>query len=168
MVSRRFPTGHCDRKPRSWRPDNNVLTMSNSRPRRHATQGIHLLLVSGTLLLAAGTLVACSTVIDALPTAAGGLPADTPPRPPEPPPAIPLAGAPARDTAPLSAQERKRLEDELIGIRDRQAASAAALAANGEPANPAAAAPPPANIDQAAKPSAKKKPAQEPANGTPN
>lgn len=117
------------------------------------------------LCLAAIPLAACSTaIIDNIPTGVGGLPADAPARPAQQPAYLPVNAPPtARDAPPLTAVEQKKLEDELVAIRDRQAATAAsAVAANGEPATSPPGAVPPANKEKtaSAKPAAKKKPAQ--------
>jgi len=108
------------------------------------------------------TLAGCSsTVIDNIPTALGGLPANAPARPAEPPQYLPVnALPPPRDTPPLSAEDQKKLESELVALRDKQAASvAAAAAANGDP--PAAAAnAKAATTKHDAKPPAKTKPSQ--------
>jgi hypothetical protein len=116
-------------------------------------------------LLTGVSLTACSTTgaIDLLPAAAGGLPADAPPRPAEQPRFLPVNAWPGpRDTPPLTADEQKKLEDELSAVRDRQAASVAA--ANGEPAKPAPGSPSGPEKKAGAKPPEKKKPTQESSN----
>ena len=118
------------------------------------------------LLLAAGSLAACGATtgaIDLLPTAAGGLPADAPARPAEQPRFLPVNAMPGpRDTPPLTAEEQKKLEDELSAVRDRQAASAAAASADGTKPVPDPA--PGPDKKSAAKPPEKKKPTQESSN----
>jgi hypothetical protein len=108
------------------------------------------------LLFAALALGGCSSVVDRIPTAAGGLPGDVPARPTEPAPYLPVnAMPPPRDTPPLSVDEQKKLEQELVGVRDRQAATAAAATAADQPPPAAPPATKPSNATQ--KP-AKKKP----------
>ncbi len=118
------------------------------------------------LCLAAVSLAGCAStaLIDNIPTGVGGLPAEAPPRPAQPPAYLPVNAPPtARETPPLDAAEQKKLEDELVAIRDRQAAAvAASAAANGEPAKPPPGAAPPASKEQVAttKRAVKKKPAE--------
>ena len=66
-------------------------------------------------------LAGCSTAIDLVPTAMGGLPSTVPQRATTPPdyPAVNVQPA-QRDIKPLTAEEQKKLQDELSGIRDRQ------------------------------------------------
>jgi hypothetical protein len=140
--------------------------MSNPRLRRRATPRLHLVFGGATLLSAFLLLAGCSTVIDKIPTGMGGLPASAPARPAESVEYLPIgAMPPARDTPPLTAEEQKKLGDELVAVRDKQAASvAAAAAANGAP--PPVAAPAPATPKaappkkDAKKPPAEKKPTQ--------
>jgi hypothetical protein len=129
-----------------------------SNMRHGSTLSVRLLWAGAALLLTL-LLAACSStaVIDLIPTGMGGLPASAKARPAEPAPYLPVdALPPPRDTPPLDDEGRKKLEDELVKVRDRQAASAAA-AANGDP--PPAPAPAAKPRKDAAKPP-KKKPAQ--------
>jgi len=116
------------------------------------------------LLLTAMPLAGCITngAIDLVPTAAGGLPADAPQRPAEAPRPIPYLAPVSRDTPPLTADEQKKLQDELSAVRDRQAASAAA--ATGEPGKPAPGSPGTADKKTAAKPGEPPKQAQQSSN----
>ena len=65
-----------------------------------------------------------STIADHMPTAAGGLPEDAPKRP-----AIQAAypavhdRPPVRDSAPLTADEQRKLEDDLAAARARVGAA---------------------------------------------
>lgn len=117
-----------------------------------------------TLMLTALPLAACITngAIDLVPTVAGGLPADSPQRPSEAPRPIPYIAPVARDTPPLTAEEQKKLQDDLSAVRDRQ--SAAAAAATGEPAKPAPGSPGTADKKTAAKPGETPKPTQQSSN----
>jgi hypothetical protein len=135
--------------------------------RQVVTLGVRLLWGSATLWAIALLLTGCSStaVIDLLPASMGGLPATAKTRPAEPAPYMPVdALPPPRDTPPLDDEKRKKLEDELTAVRDRQAASAAVATGNGDQSGapaPAASAPAPATKrgKDAAKPT-KKKPAQ--------
>lgn len=73
-----------------------------------------------TLGLAGGT-AGCTSFVSDLPVV--GEPAHIPPRP-ETPPAFPAVHdmPPARDTKPLTADQRKSLEAELAAARDKQEA----------------------------------------------
>jgi len=83
----------------------------------------------GTALavLAVG-LAACSSltslgnkVEDSLPAAAGGLPSDVPARPAVQPDFVPVGDTPPRrDLKTLTEDERKKLEADLVTLRDRQ------------------------------------------------
>ena len=79
-------------------------------------------------VLAAIGLTACSSldkigdkVGDALPAAAGGLPSDVPARPATAPDFVPVGDRPPpRDLKTLTEDERKKLESDLVTLRDRQ------------------------------------------------
>jgi hypothetical protein len=95
-------------------------------------QGLRALALRATAaaLVAAGAamLAACSagsTIADHLPNALGGLPEGTPQRPATPAayPAVHDVPPPRTDTM-LSAEEQKRLEDELVAARNRAEATA--------------------------------------------
>ena len=84
---------------------------------------------SALVVLAATGLAACSSfgdkigdkIGDALPAAAGGLPSDVPPRPETAPNFVPVGDTPPpRDLKTLSEAERKKLEADLVTMRDRQ------------------------------------------------
>jgi hypothetical protein len=79
-------------------------------------------LVAGALVACAAALVSgCSGLIaDHLPAAVGGLPEDAPARPTTdtPYPAV-HSMPPARATTPLSYDQQKQLEDDLIAARNR-------------------------------------------------
>jgi hypothetical protein len=79
------------------------------------------------LLASAVALAGCSTMGDQLPTAAGGLPEGAPQRPAAPTeyPAVHDLPPPRTDTM-LSADEQKKLEQDLAAARDRAAGAAAA------------------------------------------
>jgi hypothetical protein len=91
-----------------------------------------VLLLGLTLAFAgAGPLASCSTMGGEIPTAAGGLPADVPERP-QTAPAYPAVHdmPPARNTAVLTEEEKKRVEAELAIMREQQAKRAQSSAAN--------------------------------------
>jgi hypothetical protein len=80
---------------------------------------------------------------DTLPAAVGGLPADAPAR--ATPTSYPAVHnmPPSRNTEPLSADQQKQLEDDLVATRNRYGNpdapdAAAAPAATGTTANPKA------------------------------
>lgn len=84
---------------------------------------------SALVVLAATGLAACSSfgdkigdkIGDTLPAAAGGLPSDVPPRPETAPNFVPVGDTPPpRDLKTLSEAERKKLEADLVTMRDRQ------------------------------------------------
>jgi hypothetical protein len=74
-------------------------------------------------------LAACSSVTslgnkveDSLPTSFGGLPSDVPARPAVEPDFVPVGNTPPRrDLKTLTEDERKKLEADLVTMRDRQA-----------------------------------------------
>jgi hypothetical protein len=134
--------------------------MANRRPQQERLHSVASILM---LLLTALPLAGCITngAIDLVPTAAGGLPADTPQRPAEAPRPIPYIAPVSRDTPPLTAEEQKKLQDDLSAVRDRQAASAAAA---GEPAKPAPGSPGPQDKKSAAKPGETAKQTQQSSN----
>lgn len=78
-------------------------------------------------LLAIG-LAACSSLTsagnkleDALPSSVGGLPSDVPARPAVQPDFVPVGDTPPRrDLKTLTEDERKKLESDLVTLRDRQ------------------------------------------------
>jgi hypothetical protein len=88
-------------------------------------------LAAALLLAAAVLLTGCSSniIADHMPTVAGGLPEGTPARPETPTayPAVHDLPPPRTDTV-LTAEEQKKLEDELIAARNRT---------SGAPAKPA-------------------------------
>ena len=91
----------------------------------------------------AAVLSGCSvshTIIDAMPASVGGLPEGTPERPatPTPYPAV-HSMPPSRTDTPLSEAEKKRLREELIATRERNAREATttgAIAPAGSARNP--------------------------------
>jgi len=84
----------------------------------------------------AAMLVGCTTgggmIGDHMPTAAGGLPEAAPQRPatPAPYPAVHNL-PPTRSSAVLTDVEQQKLEDELVAVRNRAAATTAKPAAEG-------------------------------------
>ncbi len=84
-------------------------------------------LLTVTLIFAPAMLAGCSasTISEHLPTAAGGLPPGAPPRP-ETPPAYPAVHdrPPERNDVMLTADEQRKLEDELAAVRARAGAAA--------------------------------------------
>ena len=87
--------------------------------------------VAGATLaaLAAIGLAACSSfgdkigdkIGDTLPAAAGGLPSDVPARPATAPEFVPVGDMPpSRDLKTLTEPERKKLEADLVTLRERQ------------------------------------------------
>ena len=106
--------------------------MSKSRSLGGNPRPCALLLLGLTLAFAgAGPLASCSTMGGEIPTAAGGLPADVPERP-QTAPAYPAVHdmPPARNTAVLTEEEKKRVEAELAIMREQQAKRAQSSAAN--------------------------------------
>ena len=84
---------------------------------------------SALVMLAAMGLAACSSlgdkvgdkIGDTLPAAAGGLPSGVPARPETAPDFVPVGDTPpARDLKTLTEAERKKLEADLVTMRDRQ------------------------------------------------
>jgi hypothetical protein len=87
------------------------------------------------LFAAASVLGGCaSTVADNTPQALGGLPADAPKRPAEPQayPAVHEVSRPRRDRM-LTAEERKKLEEELAAAGARTSAAADATGSTRKP-----------------------------------
>jgi hypothetical protein len=86
--------------------------MSNARPRYWTLAGT----VAGLVLLAG-----CTSTIDMIPTRAGGLPQNAPERPAVQP-AFPAINDTAfrREDTPLTAEEQKKLESDLTGLRQTQ------------------------------------------------
>src|SRR5262245_6116857 len=84
--------------------------------------------VAALLLATAALLAGCATgtVADHVPAAVGGLPEGAPARPSSPYsyPAV-HAMPPAREEKVLTAEEQKKVEDELVAARNRTAGSAA-------------------------------------------
>jgi hypothetical protein len=82
----------------------------------------------GAIALLAIGLAACSSVTslgnkieDTLPVAAGGLPSDVPARPATQPDFVPVGETPPRrDLKTLTEEERKKLEADLVTLRERQ------------------------------------------------
>jgi hypothetical protein len=91
------------------------------------------LIASATALLSgcSGSLIA-----DHMPAAVGGLPEDAPPRPAVdgPYPAVHNM-PPARSTAPLSYDQQKQLEDDLVAARNRYGGNPDTPAATGSTAD---------------------------------
>ena len=84
---------------------------------------------SALVVLAATGLAACSSfgdkigdkIGDTLPAAAGGLPSGVPARPETEPDFVPVGDTPPpRDLKTLTEAERKKLEADLVTMRDRQ------------------------------------------------
>jgi len=75
----------------------------------------------GLAFALAGGIAGCTSFLSDLPVV--GEPANIPPRP-ETPTAFPAVHdmPPARDTKPMTAEERKKLEAELAAARDKQEA----------------------------------------------
>jgi len=84
------------------------------------------------VVCAAALVAGCSgsLIADHLPAAVGGLPEDTPARPaPDTPYPAVHSMPPARSTTPLSYDQQKQLEDDLIATRDRYGSNPDAPAA---------------------------------------
>ena len=94
--------------------------MKSALQSRHGSAGRAI----AAALVSAAMLCGCSTyaLIDNMPAAVGGLPEGVPERPASPA-AYPSVNdrPPAREDAPLSEAEKKRLQDELIATRTRAA-----------------------------------------------
>ena len=97
---------------------------------------------AAALLVCAALLSGCSSAMveDHLPTAAGGLPENAPARPTAEL-AYPAVHSmpPARATTPLSYDQQKRLEDDLVATRNKYGGKDDTSAAGGAGANGAAA-----------------------------
>jgi len=73
---------------------------------------------------------------DTLPAAVGGLPEGAPARPATQTAYPPVHSMPpSRSTAPLSTDQQKQLEDDLVAARSRYGANPDALSATGSTAN---------------------------------
>ena len=97
------------------------------------------LLVGGLMACVALLLSGCSGMIaDNMPAAVGGLPADAPAR--SAPTAYPAVHnmPPGRASAPLSADQQRQLEDDLVAARNRNGGSPDAPSSTGTVANPKA------------------------------
>jgi hypothetical protein len=100
--------------------------------------------LAATAVLAAGALAllgGCSgsMLADHLPTAAGGLPADAPARPDTDGTYPAVHNMPPARGQPLSSDQQKQVEDELIAARNRYGGGANAPTSTGSiPANPKA------------------------------
>ena len=138
--------------------------MANRRRRQERLHGPRPAVAVLAVVIGALPLGACLTngAIDMVPTAAGGLPPDAPARPSETPRPIPYIAPVERDTPPLTADEQKKLQDELSAVRDRQTATAAA--ATGEPGKPAPGSPAPPDKKTTAKPGETPKSTQQSSN----
>lgn len=101
--------------------------VADRRQRPAAGQASSRLAVAVILVVASALVGACSTIISAIPTAVGGLPAETPDRPATTP-EFPVLQAPVpqrdSDTKTLTPEEQKKLESELIALRDGQSGKA--------------------------------------------
>jgi hypothetical protein len=109
------------------------------------------MLAAALVACAAALVSGCSGLIaDHLPVAAGGLSEDAPARPTTdtPYPAV-HSMPPARSTTPLSYDQQKQLEDDLIAARNRYGASTDAPAATTPAATPPAATTPAATTPAA-------------------
>lgn len=84
--------------------------------------GTRRLMLVGALLAATLTAGGCSTQIADIPV--GGLPADAPPRPKEAGSYPSVHDFPPEREAALKPDEQKRIQNELIAARDRQASTA--------------------------------------------
>jgi hypothetical protein len=102
------------------------------------------MLAAALVACATALLSGCSALIgDHLPAAVGGLPEDAPARPTSdtPYPAV-HSMPPARSTAPLSYDQQKQLEDDLVAARNRYGANPDEPAATTPAATPPATTPP--------------------------
>jgi hypothetical protein len=106
---------------------------------------------TGLLLILAAFLTACGSTIGKMPEQLGGLPSDAPQRPAE---TMPFPNVyeprPVREATPLTNAEQKKLESELVTLRESQK----------QRANPP---PPPTPAKKAAAAPAKKPLAKDPA-----
>jgi hypothetical protein len=110
--------------------------------------------IAGLIALAVS---GCASTFDVLPEKMGGLPANAPARPAEPL-AFPnvYEPRPVRDAKPLNDAEQKKLESDLVTVREQQKQLATSPP---PPPPPPPAAAPPSNTPATAKP-AKKPPAK--------
>jgi hypothetical protein len=105
------------------------------------------------LLPLALALAGCSSTFDVLPQKMGGLPANAPERAADPPPFPNVyEQRPTRQAAPLNDDEQKKLESELVTLREQQK----------QLANPPPPPPPPKKVAAPAKKSAPKVAAKPP------
>jgi hypothetical protein len=94
---------------------------------RPGARGPTIGMVTAVAVLAMG-LAACSSVTslgnkieDALPASVGGLPSDVPARPATQPDFVPVGDTPPRrDLKTLTEEERKKLQADLVTLRDQQ------------------------------------------------
>src|ERR1051325_11065909 len=100
------------------------------------------------LVLIMLALSGCASTFDALPEKMGGLPESAPARPAEPFAFPNVYEARPRDTKPLSADEQKKLESDLVTLREQQKNLA-------NPPAPPPPPPPPPAPKAAAKPASK-------------
>jgi len=101
------------------------------------------------LVLIMLALSGCASTFDALPEKMGGLPESAPARPAEAYTFPNVYEARPRDTKPLSADEQKKLESDLVTLREQQKNLA------NPPAPPPPPPPPPPAPKAAAKPASK-------------
>jgi hypothetical protein len=111
-------------------------SMTSAPPSRRSTRSR---LIAAALVACANALLAgCSGALigETLPAAVGGLPEDAPARPATPT-AYPAVHSmpPSRSSAPLSADQQKQLEDDLVAARSRYGGNPDAPAATGTTAN---------------------------------
>jgi hypothetical protein len=111
-------------------------TITMPVPIKRCERGWGTRALAAALVLAAASLLAgcASTVADYTPNMLGGLPAEAPQRPAKPHvyPAVNDLPPPRPDPM-LSAEEQKRLEDDLMAARERNSAAADATGSTRKP-----------------------------------
>ncbi|HWM48903.1 MAG TPA: hypothetical protein VNR11_18530 [Xanthobacteraceae bacterium] len=97
--------------------------MANQGPTAQKSNLLPLCRQALAVMALGATLAACSSTLASLPTELGGLPADTPARREADPLAYPAVHdmPPPRASTPMTPQQVKQAEVELILARDRQA-----------------------------------------------
>lgn len=103
--------------------------MTSATPLRRSTRA--RLIAAALVVCATVPLAGCGSMIgDTLPAAVGGLPTDAPVRPATPT-AYPAVHnmPPSRNSEPLSADQQKQLEDDLVAARNRYGSNPDAPAA---------------------------------------
>jgi len=124
----KFGIGHPPHPRRSIHPDGvgrgKTLYWGRMTAELHRRATAHVARLGGAaaiLLALAGCAGLGNTIGEVLPVAAGGEPANVPARSPDQPDYVAVHDMPPdRDAKPLTVEERKKLEADLVAVRDRQ------------------------------------------------